>query len=796
MDTIYTFPKLLRNFKIEIPVIQRDYAQGRSGIRPTEIRKRFVEDLAYAVINNTRIHLDFVYGRVRGGEKDESRNRNIRAMKTLLSSVKQYADSLLLDLSYDLNELDQNIQADRLILLDGQQRMTTLYLLYRYLAVKANQNNKINFGNFTYKTRTSSRLFCTHLNQLQAADLSASTEPSTAITNHREFHESWLHDPTVAGMLTVLDEIHEHFKDLDTADACIYFERINEEDWPITFDFFDLDNIHAEDELYVKMNARGKQLDKFENFKSWLIDHIKKENIAIAIPKWDDHLDISWTDIFWQKRRSPEFVDAAKWNFFIRMAQYDLLRTLKDDTGEVYRDRRNQSVKLDIDTYDGFIPFSFFYANQIFNSGSINFIFTLLQRLTGKGYDILDQLIEGNGAPTFINHKLSSVLFSGAKLASYPDRAFLYGILRFIMANPKPLNAYDETDQKTFRSWQRVIQNLIYNSRIDELSEYISAIVSIDRLSDHAASILQHIDQGHDISYFAQGQVTEEREKARLILQQYANEEVLLRYESHFYLYGQIGFLLKHATQARGFNQDLFIQLSDRFLSFFTEANIDDPNRRLQRAFICLDDYLIPKSAGRFSFCSNKRGNSRERDENWRAVFSQGKVMNKFFADTRDIDTLISEEKSRLNDWRWYFGNFASAISTCKQSLISWQEVSHDSPYIRLLTQSQLNHYHYELFSFTLSRFLTDNFDYVCQPIQVKSSGDTAYCTISGFDTQLVGKKIHVRYTEDRFFEYSDDEHKWEPINNGQLQLAYPELFDRIQNQIQEWRRRFSNAVR
>ncbi|SEB20608.1 GmrSD restriction endonuclease domain-containing protein [Pedobacter hartonius] len=790
MATSYTFPKLIRNFRIEIPVIQRDYAQGRTGVKATEIRERFVADLASAITSNTRIHLDFIYGRVRGGEKDESRNKNVRAMKLLLSSVKQYASSLALGLEYDLDELDKNIRADRLILLDGQQRMTTLYLLYRYLAVRGNQSHLIDFSNFTYKTRKSSNLFCTHLDQLNVNDLNPKTQPSVSIINHKEFFDNWLHDPTVSGMLIVLDEIHKHFKDANPQDIKTYFQLANEENGPITFDFFDLDSINAEDELYVKMNARGRQLDKFENFKSWLIDHIKKESIIIAIANWDDHMDISWADIFWQKKLSPESVDAAQWNFFIRLAQYDLLRTLKTETTPVYRERRTLSNVLDIDTRDNIIPFSFFSTHQIFNTESINYVFKALRQLRGKGWEILDALLRINGAHTFIDPNLSfsSVLFSGKKLYSYSDRAFLYGILCFVVKYNKPLNAYEQEDKQAFCSWQRVIQNLIYNSRIDELPEYVSAIVSIDRLSKHYAAILQNLNNGSDVAYFAQGQVAEERLKASLILNYKIDEDVLLRYEQHFYLYGQIGFLLKRATVDRNFEQEYFVQLAERFQSYFTETNMDDPYRRLQRAFICYEDYLISKSSGRFSFCSNKRGNSRERDENWRAVFDKINVMNKFFEDSRKIDDLIKEEKTGLKDWRWYFANHASSISTCRQSLISWQEVSHDSPYIRLLTQSKLNHYHYELFSFTLSLNLTETYGYSCAPVPVKSSGETPYCKIGGFDLEQPTKNVYIRHTEDRFFQYSNNEHEWFDITNGQLQTVYPELFERIQNQIQKWK--------
>lgn len=74
---------------IEIPIIQRDYAQGRTSKEVTRIRIRFLTSLYEALTNNSPIKLDFVYG---------------------------------------------EIKEKKLIPLDGQQRLTTLFLLHWYIA--------------------------------------------------------------------------------------------------------------------------------------------------------------------------------------------------------------------------------------------------------------------------------------------------------------------------------------------------------------------------------------------------------------------------------------------------------------------------------------------------------------------------------------------------------------------------------------------------------------------------------------------------------------------------------------
>jgi uncharacterized protein with ParB-like and HNH nuclease domain len=89
-NNIYSFFQLLENQdKIEIPIIQRDYAQGRYD--KSEIRNNFLTALESSIINEFPIQLDFIYG----------------------------------------SKVEGAFQP-----LDGQQRLTTLFLLNWYAARK------------------------------------------------------------------------------------------------------------------------------------------------------------------------------------------------------------------------------------------------------------------------------------------------------------------------------------------------------------------------------------------------------------------------------------------------------------------------------------------------------------------------------------------------------------------------------------------------------------------------------------------------------------------------------------
>ena len=116
---ILNFWELLQKHKTEIPIIQRDYAQGREDKK--EIRDNFLQALHQSIDTSNPIKLDFIYG----------------------SMEKEIFQPL-----------------------DGQQRLTTLFLLHWYSLIKSQLLNKENIkilGNFTYETRISSREFCNTL---------------------------------------------------------------------------------------------------------------------------------------------------------------------------------------------------------------------------------------------------------------------------------------------------------------------------------------------------------------------------------------------------------------------------------------------------------------------------------------------------------------------------------------------------------------------------------------------------------------------------------------------------------
>jgi hypothetical protein len=677
-----TFFELINKYKkIEIPIIQRDYAQGREG--KEELRKNFLTALHGAVkaVNSKPLELDFVYG-----------------------SVKN-------------NVLQP---------LDGQQRLTTLFLLHWFIAIKDNKlDDTIESNNgekntvrdllkkFTYETRISSREFCEKLiedgidfTKLLETDYyeedeakPKNNELSKTIIDSSWFFLSWKKDPTIKSMLTMLDSIHQTFKN-----ETEIWDKLNN----ITFHYIELENFGLSDDLYIKMNARGKLLTDFENFKAKFEQLIKQE-------KWEAEetdvretfshkIDTDWTDLFWNYRdENTNIFDDQFLNFFRTMAtiNYALNSCEEVDFNE----------NINLLRSDNTISFNKYLELDCFDKIYFKTIKSVLNKITDENKELKNFFSDD----VYIDEEN---IFEGVRNNDLP-----YADLVITFAFYKYLAIEENIDIKKLRSWLRIIRNLVEGSRpyfFNDAREFANAINSIYKLLDDRNSIVEYFkekkqDEKFSLSGFLGEQVKEEITKANLILQSDDWKNAIIEIENHGYFNGQIGFLLDWCKDENGiYDLKKFKDYSKKAKAIFKEERDKEgleqfDNFLFERALLATGNYLLKKGLNH-SFLID-----RERDISWKRLLrdnnSQRKILKQLVDKvsvsslTNDLQKII-DNFSNQTDWRYYFIKQPEMIAACgSQKLIRFNNEND----ILLLGSTTTSGYHKEYYSYSLYVELKNN---------------------------------------------------------------------------------------
>lgn len=481
--------------KIVIPLIQRDYAQGRIDDDVNRVRSRFLTSL-YNAITQEPITLDFVYG--------------------------------------DIDE------KGTMTPLDGQQRLTTLFLLHWYAAKKENISaDAYSFLNkFSYETRYSARYFCTELVDFTP---SFTEKISDEIVNQAWFPLDWKKDPTISSMLVMLDAIDNCFKDVSNI-----WERL--ENNAITFYFLPIKDMGLTDELYIKMNSRGKPLTLFEHFKAELereirtLDEKTGDTVADRIV---DSIDKTWTDLLWKYRNSGNGTsdDTVIDDEFLRYFKFicDII---------CYRNGKSpQGYSSDV--FD--LLHIYFSAQDENASQNIATLESFFNRWCDiDGYDDPTQFLKSFMSYThepgkiIVDSRYKVDIFEDCihAYAAKPGKSRQFPLNRIVLlyAITVYLQNQDKVTKDEFVRRIRVVNNLIQNSE-DEVSDRLdrNRIPAILKAVD--SIILTGLIDDTIENNFNVNQIEEEKEKAAFLKDNPDQAEVLFTLEDHDMLKGQISIV-------------------------------------------------------------------------------------------------------------------------------------------------------------------------------------------------------------------------------------------------------------
>ena len=601
MNNTFDLWKLLSEYEVVVPVIQRDYAQGRKD--KEYLRKTFLAEIKSYLCKNEAVTLDFVYG---------------------------------------------NIDATRFYPLDGQQRLTTLWLIYWYVSFRAGwlKADTKTLQRFTYETRSSSGDFCMELcEKMQYAtydDIDGYGGIVGFIKSQTWFYSAWLQDPTVSAMLRTLggdgnktdDNIDYIFSGCDynqlrdrlIKQPIISFELmiIGGEKLPIS------------DDLYIKMNARGKGLTDFENFKADLVSWIQssdnpdsamfeKQIKSISYKHYyPSQIDNRWTDVFWNSAREKlqaKFdgrIDELYFSFINRfvlnkicidspMSPAEYAQGKEDDTHKEEKaafDRlfgtglRGSSADDSLVNYVGFEVYKKYINFQSINeidyilevvsdSSVMRAIESALITIKNADEDDEETASAARGYAFIPQYSLyqEHILLS----TSQKERVYFLAVCDFIL-NSRIANRFDEA--KFFR-WMRVVRNLTENAAIDNIPAMVTCMRLIKKLNDKMAGYdndiyecLKNYTEPFSNSHL-ECQLQEEKEKAEKILADNTWEEKIKKAEDFGFFNGTIRFLYRNVSDIAWDDFDKKFEMAQKLLNNPVSATTIE---KLLKQFVDFED--------------------------------------------------------------------------------------------------------------------------------------------------------------------------------------------------------------
>lgn len=682
VGTRVTFKELFerdQHGRVQIPIIQRDYAQGRES--QVEIRSSFIEALFDALSKSQRdrtlpLDLDFVYGSIEG------------------------ADALTFSP------------------LDGQQRLTTLFLLHWYLAwLDAKSDEFRSFitkdrkSRFSYSVRPSSDEFFNELTHwIPPSDWEEKyVSIGSVVADQPWFFQWWKRDPTISSALIMLDAIHKRFKETKG-----FYDRIVQTEYPfITFQLLDLANFGLSDDLYIKMNARGKPLTSFEVLKARLEPHVENaffgqtENLnghEVSMRDYFSHqIDTVWADLFWDYRDYQGLFDDEVMNLIGALA---VVTRTPDDPGfekTVAELRNGTSV-----SYHRFVDLG------CLDNEHVGVLVSLLDHFSNGSGGVRKYLPDDGAYNEGVAFK--RILDQGVD-ASYRALLQFYAYAAYVRLHSAPLSV------SSFDEWMRVIVNLTNNSLLERPEEFRTGLRSINRLLSEAADILKYFASADaKIDGFNMQQIQEERVKAALILKDANWRNLILAAEVHGYFNGQIEFLLDFCggleawktDNSCSWDSDQDSELQAKFKEYFEKAIkiFDEKGLKFtkdlltERALLSLGDYTFSKGQN-LSFLENPHDGPLS----WKRLLrgeqinqpGHGRGLLKDLLDKLDLETdilgslqTVIDSASPEEEWRARIARNPALIKYCEK-----RQLRYINPMsIYLLKGLRRSGEHVELYSF------------------------------------------------------------------------------------------------
>lgn len=441
---------LLSRYRVVIPGIQRHYVQGANNPKAESVRKQFIKEIFTAIEEKqNEFNLHFIYGPINTDGEDS------------------------------------------FVPVDGQQRLTTLWLIARYAVEKAEPSDRKDLlrllSRFTYEDRINAKRFCQALT-CEDSRWDITQDPNPEILCQDWFVDYWKEDETVASMMRMLSTIHEEWnKHQNTITVEDVLEVIASKiRFELKIDAFG-------DDIYMKMNARGLQLTQWENFKGKFSEELCED----IKETWDNEMEELSNLYFTCSSEQHELPDNAFFALYARIMAYEARKSGVDCGNSIkhlaaYTHNHNTWSQIELP----FVPYSDF--SGITNNGSVAKTCVKMLKTVLDHYKKI--------VPYFGDRTLFETFF-------HPKNK---NDLDFTLCCYEYFKKFDNIETKDFLKALRLIWNILENVyRQDEKPDYrVELVKKFIDLGDQTLYSPQIKEKIIDSNANAPEQAKEEAEKA------------------------------------------------------------------------------------------------------------------------------------------------------------------------------------------------------------------------------------------------------------------------------------------
>ncbi|WP_020003770.1 DUF262 domain-containing protein [Brachyspira innocens] len=376
------------------------------------IKKTFIDILKNENIIVPEIQREYVWGS----------EENIKNCKNLLDDIIKRSE----DSKYNIGFLYSYNKDNKVYLIDGQQRFTTLYLTLLYLSVKENKKDeyKKHLEKFSYKVRNLTKEFI----DLMIEKIKEEKD-FFDIENKTWCLSVYKKDPTIKNIINFFSIFKEDkYKKISLSDI----EKAE-------FWYFNTPNTSQGEELYITMNSRGEKIAEYEDIRVSLLSEIQEKYYKDRATKFNKIEHFFWKHRYYNKNNADE-----EFNKFLKQViALSKFESKKNADGK-------ESESNAIDKMD----------NIIYRYNSLELLYTVLKS-ENKQY-----LSELNNDKNILNEDTIII-------------PFLYIVKNIFNIDKDNFKNIEENTKKDLFQWLRFLYNIRFNHNkepinyiLDKIKEY------------------------------------------------------------------------------------------------------------------------------------------------------------------------------------------------------------------------------------------------------------------------------------------------------------------------------------